>query len=368
MKIAFVIDHLRADGTQKMLWQLTKRLVPRGHEITIICLNDSWDDVLVKRLREIPVEVEIIGKRALLTGIGFPRLWCLLRNRKFQAVVTMLFVADVLGRLLARASGVARVITSLRARNVNYNLLQRSLVRLTMRCVDCVVINSVNIRDFTMQYEGAPSDKIHTISNGVDVDLFAMPVDQCRVRSELGLAKSGTLLVTAGRLTQQKGIDVLLEALALVAVENLHLVIMGVGEAESSLRALTKRLNLDARVFFVGYRHDLPKLLGAFDLYVHPARFEGMPNALLEAMAAARPIVATNVDGNRDLIENGIHGWLVAPEDPAEMAKAITDAITNPDEAQRRGIAAYRRVIEHFSVDAMVTAWENVLLGRQLLR
>jgi len=319
----------------------------------------------VQHLREIPVEVRIVGKVALLTGIGLLHLWFWIRRRKFDVAVTMLFVADILGRLLARAAGISRVITSLRARNVNYTSLQRFLVRLTMRYVDCVVINSAGVRDFAVQCEGARIEKIHEIPNSIDVESFARPVDQQRVRRELNLANNGTLLATAGRLTYQKGIDVLLHALALVADKNLHLIIMGVGKAESSLRVLTKKLKLERQVVFLGYRHDLPKLLGSFDLYIHPARFEGMPNALLEAMAAARPIIATNVDGNRDLIQDGVHGWLVPPDNPKAMAMAIGASLSDVNEARRRGTAAQQRVAEHFSVDRMISGWENVLSGKR---
>ena len=148
--------------------------------------------------------------------------------------------------------------------------------------------------------------------------------------------------------------------------EDLNLLIFGVGEEEARLRALAGKSGLQERVHFAGYRRDLPSLLGALDLYVHPARFEGMPNALLEAMAAARPIIASSADGNRELIEDGIHGWLVPPEGPVMLAKTIQKALSDPDEARRRGIASQQRVATHFSVEAMVLAWEKILMGRQM--
>ena len=100
-----------------------------------------------------------------------------------------------------------------------------------------------------------------------------------------------------------------------------NLVVFGAGEEEASLRTLALKLGLESRVRFAGYRRDLPSLLGALDLYVDPARFEGMPNALLEAMAAACPIVATAVDGNRELIEDGKHGWLGTAGGPSVLSR-----------------------------------------------
>jgi glycosyltransferase involved in cell wall biosynthesis len=87
-----------------------------------------------------------------------------------------------------------------------------------------------------------------------------------------------------------------------------------------------------------------------------------MPNALLEAMATALPIVASRVDGNRELLEDRIHGWLVPPEDAAALAKAIERVLGDPEEARRRGAAARQHVMDHYSVDAMVISWERVLM------
>jgi glycosyltransferase involved in cell wall biosynthesis len=168
-----------------------------------------------------------------------------------------------------------------------------------------------------------------------------------------------------GRLTRQKGFDVLLSAVSLLRECNLDVLISGVGEEEGRLRALSHELGLQKRVHFIGYRRDIPSLLRSLDLYVHPARFEGMPNAVIEAMAAACPIVATDVDGARELIQHGEHGWLVRPEDPAALASVLGEALRDSHEAQRRGTTAQQRVAEHFTIEKMVSRWEDVLLGNQ---
>jgi glycosyltransferase involved in cell wall biosynthesis len=199
----------------------------------------------------------------------------------------------------------------------------------------------------------------------VCVEDYTKPIDQAALRTDMGLLPSSKVMGSVGRLTWQKGFDVLLHAFSLVAHEDLNLLIFGIGEEEARLRALAAKLNLQARVHFAGYRRDVPHLLGALDLYVHSSRFEGMPIALLEAMAAACPIVASGVDGNRDLIEDGVHGWLVPPEDPVMFARAIEDALGNIDEARRRAAAARQRVLTHFGIETIVAAWEKLLVGRQ---
>jgi glycosyltransferase involved in cell wall biosynthesis len=130
------------------------------------------------------------------------------------------------------------------------------------------------------------------------------------------------------------------------------------------LRAVARGLGVEQRVHFAGYRRDVPRLLGALDLYVHPARFEGMPNALLEAMAAGCPIIASAVDGNRELIEDGVNGWLVPPEDVDALSRAIESALLDGDAALQRGAAAQQRAATEFGVEAVVTAWEAALAGQ----
>jgi glycosyltransferase involved in cell wall biosynthesis len=366
VNIVYFIDHLRPDGTQTVLFQLVQGLATRGHDQTVICLNDSCDRTLVDRLRTVGADVRIVGKLALASGYGLVSVWRWLRSGRFDVAITLLFVSDVVGRLMAKWGEVPHIVSSIRTRNVDYSLLQRWLVRATMSLADAVIINSSYIRPFAIDEEGARPERIFFIPNGVRVEDYTNPIDQAFLRADMGLSPKGKLLGTIGRLTWQKGFDVLLHALSLMQREDFDLLIFGVGEEEARLRRLATKLSLQERVHFAGYRNNMPALLGAVDLYVHPARFEGMPNAVVEAMAAARPIVASSVDGNRELVEHGKHGWLVPPDDSEALAKAIQEALSNPDEAQRRGAAARQRVATHFRVEAMVLAWEQILMRRQM--
>jgi glycosyltransferase involved in cell wall biosynthesis len=364
MKIVYFIDHLRPDGTQRVLQQLVGGLGERDHTQAVVCLNDSWDERIVRRLQASRAEVRVVGKAAMASGYGIAATWHWLRHSECDVAVTLLFFSDVFGRAIARAAQVPRIVSSIRARNTNYAGWQRALVRWTVPWADTVVLNSVATCDFAIGEEGVLRERIVVIPNGVCADDYLNPVSRATFRAELGLPLEQTLIGSVGRLTHQKGFDLLLQALAQLSRQDIDLVLIGVGEDEAKLRAQTVALGLERRIHFVGYRHDVPRLLGAFDVYVHPARFEGMPNALLEAMAAGCPIVASAVDGNRELIEDGVHGWLVQPEDVDSLAGALIDALCDPATAQRRGAAARQRAIKQFSVDTMVDMWETVLKGQ----
>jgi glycosyltransferase involved in cell wall biosynthesis len=361
LKVLYCIDHLRADGTQRVLTQLVAGLNRCSHQQAVLCLNDSYDVQLVAQLRAAGAEVRMVGRSGFVLGYGLLSAWRWMKRERFDSVVTLLFVSDVLGRTLAHLARIPGIITSLRARNTNYTKWQRWLVRGTMRWANKVVLNSAAVRDFAISEEGAQPDRIVVIPNGIEIEPYSQPITRAELCVQLGVS-TGTLLIgSVGRLTHQKGYNLLIEALAQSALTSAHLLLMGTGEEADRLTAQARQRGISERVHLLGYRQDVPRLLGALDLYVQPSRFEGMPNAVLEAMAAGCPIVASAVDGIQELIDDGVQGWLVPPENITALAAAIDSALSDRDEAQRRAQAAQRRAAQDFSVDAMVTAWERVL-------
>lgn len=360
MKVVYFIDHLRPDGAQRVLAQLVKGLAG-GHQQSVVCLNDSWDQETIEGLRKI-VPVRIVGKVALASGYGLISTWHWLSREQFDAAVTFLFASDVIGRTLARVAGIPRIVSSIRARNVNYARWQHWLVRRTMRWADAVVVNSAPLRDYAVRYEGARSNTVRVIPNGVEMRTPEQ-VDCAQLRRELQVPSTALLVGTAGRLTRQKGFDVLITAMAETELKDVHLLLFGTGEEEGSLKQQTRKLGIGERVHFAGYRKDFGRFLQVLDVYAQPSRFEGMPNALLEAAAAGCPVVASAVDGSCEVIQDGVQGWLVPPEDPAKLSTALHEALENHDEAERRRRAAMDHVIAEFSVGKMVADWEGVLIG-----
>lgn len=362
MKIVFFIDHLRPDGTQHVLKQLVEGFGKRGHQQLIICLNDSWDDVLKKKLLDTGADVRIVGKHALTLGYGFIYIWNWLRQGYFDVAVTMLFVSDVVGRAMAHVAGVPLIVSSIQTRDEFYSRWQRWLVRRTMRWADVVELCSENIRDFAIKEEGAPSERICVIQHSIRVDDYNLSNTRESILNEFGLPADGILIGYVGRLTYQKSHDILFQALVYLNRKDFHVIIAGTGEELDNLTELATKLNLNKNIHFAGHRRDVPRLLNGFDLYVHPSRYEGMPIAVLEAMASGCPIVATAVDGTKELIIDGVHGWLVPPEDPKALAQSIEAAINDPIEAKRRARLARKRVSTHFNQESMITAWEDLLV------
>jgi glycosyltransferase involved in cell wall biosynthesis len=230
-----------------------------------------------------------------------------------------------------------------------------------MPLADVVVLNSYQLRDFALQFESASPDRLVIIPNGVVIDNYCQPYTREYLFGEFGVSQADFVIGSAGRMTYQKGFDLLLDAVARIPDRRVQLLLVGEGEDEPTLRQRAAKNGLNGSVHFTGYRRDLPRLLGALDLYVQPSRFEGMPNALLEAMAAGCPVIASAVDGIIEMVLDGYCGWLTPPEDSRALADTISMALSNPAEAHRQGGAARRRVGISFTLDQMVGRWEKVL-------
>jgi glycosyltransferase involved in cell wall biosynthesis len=170
---------------------------------------------------------------------------------------------------------------------------------------------------------------------------------------------------SVGCLAPRKDYGTQLEALSLLGRRGVEFpaVRVGDGPERRALEDRARSLGLADRVVFLGERPDVERLLPAMDVFVLSSREEGIPNALLEAMAAGRPAVATAVGGTREVLTDGETGWLVPPAAPERLAAALEHALSHPEEARRRGEAARRAVHERLGIDAMVRRHEDFYLG-----
>jgi glycosyltransferase involved in cell wall biosynthesis len=197
-----------------------------------------------------------------------------------------------------------------------------------------------------------PAERITVIPNGVDVTRFEQPgID----RAAIGL-NGGPVVGSVGCLAPRKDYSTLLDSMALLASRGVpfRLLLVGDGPEREMLEQRAGELGLAPFVTFLGERPDVHRLLPLMDVFVLSSREEGIPNALLEAMASARPSVATAVGGTPEVLDHGRTGWIVPPRQPAALAAALEDALTRPDEARRRGEAARQAVIDGMSIETMV--------------
>jgi glycosyltransferase involved in cell wall biosynthesis len=194
------------------------------------------------------------------------------------------------------------------------------------------------------------------IPNGVDIIRFHPSHEVTSISASEGQRdEQARIVICVSRLTYQKGIDVLLQAWRLVQRESLEarLIIVGIGPIQTQLECLARALGIRDSIEFVGLQHDVPAQLHRSSLAVLPSRWEGMPNALLEAMACGLPCIATRVSGSEDIIQHGVNGLLVEPEDYQAMALALLTLLRDPSLAQKYGHAARATIEKYYSLECI---------------
>jgi len=241
------------------------------------------------------------------------------------------------------------------------------LYRLASRLVNGFIAVSDEVKEAMVEIIGPIQDKITVIRNGVDVKRYGQPVDKARVQSQLGLGDNARLIAVVGTLGEPKGHRYLVEAMATVAPQypDVHVLFVGDGHLKEELQAQVENLNLGQQIHFLGNRHDVPDLLAASELFVLPSLWEGLSMALLEAMAAGKPIVATAVSGTTQVMIPGETGLVVSPGESQALAEAIIQLLADPAQAQMMGQAAKQRVTVNFG--AQKQADEHLALYRRLL-
>jgi len=283
-----------------------------------------------------------------------PRLARLLRRERIQILFTFMFHPTLLGRVVGRLCDVPVRISSERVMEWE-GRGRRLLNRWTVPLATHVVAVSGGVAAYAAREFRIPPDRLTTIPNGVDLDHFRP------VRRDRNVAPP--VIGCTARLHAKSDHATLLRAFARVSVRwpEARLLLLGRGPEEPRLRALAAALGISARVRFEGEQPDVAPYLSQMDVYVQPSVAEGMPNSVLEAMAAGLPVVATAVGGTPEVVLDGQTGLLVAPGDPSALADALLSLLADRRLAERFGRASRARVETHFGEGLMIRQMEALL-------
>lgn len=230
-------------------------------------------------------------------------------------------------------------------------LTHRLLYLLGARWVDGFIAVSEDVQKAILRDIGSVGHKITVINNGVDVQRYGQTVNRAAIRREIGLAEDDRLLIMVGNYKEQKGHRYLLEAMPplLASYPELHLILVGDGGIRHELEEQVRADGLSGRIHFLGSRSDVPELLSASDYFVLPSLWEGLPMALIEAMASSLPIVATEVSGSKQVMIPGETGLIVSPGDASVLEEALSFLLAETQRAKTMGVVARQRVSAEFS-------------------
>ncbi|MFV0446289.1 MAG: glycosyltransferase [Planctomycetaceae bacterium] len=360
-RIAFCITDLDVGGAERALMRIVTGLRPLGWEPKVWCLSGPGE--LVQPLIDAGIPVECLRAKSHRPWTAVRQLTKGLREWRPALLQTFLFHANIAGRVSACRAKVPVVVSGLRVAEWDAPWRMR-LDRWTQRLVTMNVAVSRGVADFSVEEVGLSRDKLCVIPNGVDLEPYqtATPIDWRTV----GLPVNARVITMIGRLHPQKDPDLFIHAAVPLLAEqpDLHVVLVGDGPRRRPLQEQIASKHLSGRVHLLGRRDDIPSILKGSTACVLPSRWEGLPNVVLEAMAAGCPVVATDVEGTRELVEHDVTGRLIPAGATDALTAEIRWVLDHPAAAQQQSKSAQRVVSTRFTWNIVVAEYDQLYRQR----
>ncbi len=359
--VLLVIPNFEIGGTEKRMRLLAFGLQSDERYAPVVC-SLSGDGPMGEIMREQGIPVEILHKRGKVDPILVPQLMSIINTYDVKIVHGFMFAGNCWGRLAGRLAGVPVAFATEGSLPVWKSVIHRAIDHRLGGAGQGVVCNAEAVRQMAVTQGALRPATVHVVPNGVDIDRF-QPVDngsKAEVRERLGLPNSTVLVGTVCRFDPNKDILGLIESFGLVARPDIDLVIVGGAKGDKEQRYLktvksaVESSDMRPRIYMVGQQSDIPMFLGAMDLYVQSSTREGLSNALMEAMACGLPVVATDVGGTGELVSHGSTGFIVPPNDPIALARAMNELASDTESRSQMGEAGRKLVVDHYSSAAFL--------------
>ena len=360
LRVLFVITCMPVGGAETLLVELVRRMNRRQFRPELCCLKylGPLGEVLAK---EIPTFTGLLAHKYDLRVL--PRLRRLMRRRQVDAVVTVGTGGDKMfwGRLAAWLAGVPVICSALHSTGLpdRVEWLNRRLAPLT----DAFIAVAHSHAQYLAEHEGRPPNRICVIPNGVDTERFRPQPKNTALAEQLGIPSGAPVVGIVAALRPEKNHELFLSAARLVRQTRPDAVflIVGDGVRRAWLEQQAASLGLADRVIFTGNRPDVPEVLSLLDVFVLSSHMEANPISILEAMAAGKPVVATQVGSIPENVQEGQTGFLVPPGDAASMAERVLWLLSQPEQSAQIGQKAREHVLRRGSIQQTVAGYENLL-------
>jgi L-malate glycosyltransferase len=365
MRLFMMMESLRTGGSERQFALMAGAFRRDPFELHLGCIQRSGKFLEdLGEIQEYPLGGSFLTPRAMRS---FSALVRFLRRTRIEVAQSFDFYTNILLMPAARLAGIPVFIASHRQLGDLLSPIQRRAQNVVFRLADCVVCNSLAAAD-QLTRAGVPSAKVSVISNGLPPEAFEPAVPT--LPPEPGVTRIGMI---ARMNDRAKNHTLFLRAAARAASRFpiAEFVLVGDGPFRNEWEELARQLGIASQTRFWGERHDITSVLAALDVVVSPSRSESLSNSILEAMAAARPVIATRVGGNPELVHDRETGLLVAPENEGALATAIETVLARPDLAREWGENARRIAQANFTLDRARERFEQLyvdLLSKKRVR
>jgi L-malate glycosyltransferase len=359
-RVLHLITSFEIGGTERQAVELLKRLDAERYDVRLAVLRNEgpFYKEIEPRYSNVP-EFPLTSFYNANAVKQLARLRRLMVRQRIDILHAHDFYSGLLGAIAARLAGV-RVIASQRHLKLSDRRVHELGTKFIHRLAHRLLVNSEAIRDRIIDHSSTAPGKIRVIKNGILEASESRANAREQLCRDLGIESDAKLIGAVARLQPVKGHRFLIEAVAMVLRNqpDAYLVLVGDGPLRTEIEAQCAALGISNRVHLLGDRTDVTRLVSAFDLLVLASLHEGLPNAVMEAMAASVPVVATAVGGTRELIEDGVTGYLVPPANSQALADRIGFALGDQEHHAQIISAARRRVTSAFGIERMVESVE----------
>lgn len=368
MNITHVVENLNRGGLERVVLDLVKLQQRQGHRCQVICLFERG--ALAGELDDAGIPVHACGKRKGFDLAALSRLRRLVRAHRTEVLHTHNATAHYLGVLASLGLGVRRIVNTRHGMGGMRRWTRSELLyRGSLACTDVVATVCEASGHGAVERGLLPHRKLRVVRNGLPMQAFALasPDARAHLHALLALAPQTRLIGTVGRLNWAKDQASLIRAFRRVREQlpDSALVLIGDGALRGELQACAQREGVAEAVHFLGDRSDVRQLLQGMDVFALSSLSEGYSMALLEASATALPIVATDVGGNREIVQHGVTGAIVPASDADALAQAILGLLRDPAHAARLGAAARAMMESRGSIEAMAARYAAIYEPRE---
>jgi glycosyltransferase involved in cell wall biosynthesis len=358
--IAQVVEDLKIGGLERVIENITMHLDPEKFRVFVLCLSKGGE--IAERLITNRKYVEILGIKNYHSPLSLLKVTRWFREKGIKIAHTHAYPAGVLGRVAAIMARVPCIFHHVHSTYLDLNKRNYFIDRFLSRFTNKVICCSESVKRFVSEREGIPEDKLMVLYNGVpEPELLDTP-DIATLKKELGIPEGFRVIGCVASLAPHKGHRYLLEAFK--KIDNAYLLLIGDGSLRGELEKMASNYGISERVIFAGYKKDVTPYIQLMDIVVLPSsEREGLGISIIEAMALSKPVVATNIGGIPELVEDGRTGILVKPKDSDALTEAINRLLKSPELMRKLSVNGRKRYLKIFTLNQMIEKIEELYAG-----